>query len=83
MNTKFLRYAVALLAVVLLLQSYVVRELLVTELLLAILLFGLLVVAGTAFLIGYAGLFCGSNGRGQVARSLTLHGKRGASNHDP
>ena len=54
MNSKFIRYTAALLAVVLLLQSYVIRELLVTELLFALLLIGLLVVAGTAYLIGYA-----------------------------
>lgn len=54
MNSRFLRYTAALLAVVLLIQSYVIRELLVTELLFALLLVGLLAVAGTAYLIGYA-----------------------------
>jgi hypothetical protein len=54
MNSRLLRYSAGLVAAVLLLQSYFVRELLMTELLFALVLIGLLVVAGTAYLIGYA-----------------------------
>lgn len=54
MNSRFPRYIAALVAVVLLLQSYFVREIVVLEILFALLLIVVLVVAGTACLIGYA-----------------------------
>lgn len=54
MKSRFLRYAVALLAAVLLLQFHFAREIVVIELFFALLFIVAVVVAGAACLIGYA-----------------------------
>jgi hypothetical protein len=79
---QVLRYSAALLAAILLLQSYFIREIVVTEILFALVLIVALALAGMASLIGYAVLLWLERPRPNHA-NLTLHGKRGASNHDP
>lgn len=68
MNVRLARYSAALLGVVLLLQFYFIREIAVIEVLFALLLIATLVLAGAAYMIGYAVLLWLERPRPRLAK---------------